>query len=289
MFAVKIRRKRVHEISNVPARAFRSRLVLCCALFGLHPRQTIPSAQAFLRRTYLSGPSRQHNAPRCETKQIEVHSTPRRGVGHASTYIARVGEWRVPVLNGIISTPTLRADGSILQTPGYDYESGLLYDPGDAVFDPVPEAPSREEAIQALHILWRPFQDFRFAEPVDKSVLLAAVLTSFIRRSLRTAPLFALDAPTAGSGKTYVAAAIGIMAYGHSPTIISQGKTEEEDEKRIGAVLMAGDGIVVIDNCDRPISGDSLCRKVLNISGKVVPQEGLEPPTLSLRRTCSTS
>ncbi|WP_282027619.1 bifunctional DNA primase/polymerase [Ruegeria faecimaris] len=180
-------------------------------------------------------------------------------VDHAATYIARVGEWRVPVLNGIISTPTLRADGSILQTPGYDYESGLLYDPGDAVFDPVPEAPSKEEAMEALHVLWRPFRDFRFSEPVDKSVLLAATLTAFIRRSLRTAPLFALDAPTAGSGKTYVAATIGIMAYGHSPTIISQGKTEEEDEKRIGAVLMAGDGIVVIDNCDRPISGDSLC------------------------------
>ena len=180
-------------------------------------------------------------------------------VDHAATYIARVGEWRVPVLNGIISTPTLRADGSILQTRGYDYESGLLYDPGDVEFDPVPEAPSKEEAIEALHVLWRPFRDFRFAEPVDKSVLLAATLTAFIRRSLRTAPLFALDAPTAGSGKTYVAATIGIMAYGHSPTIISQGKTEEEDEKRIGAVLMAGDGIVVIDNCDRPISGDSLC------------------------------
>ena len=180
-------------------------------------------------------------------------------VDHAATYIARVGEWRVPVLNGIISTPTLRADGSILQTRGYDYESGLLYDPGNVEFDPVPEAPSMEEAIEALHVLWQPFREFLFSEPVDKSVLIAAVLTALIRRSLRTAPLFALDAPTAGSGKTYVAATVGIIACGHSPTIISQGKTEEEDEKRIGAVLMAGDAIVVIDNCDRPIKGDSLC------------------------------
>jgi hypothetical protein len=178
---------------------------------------------------------------------------------HAAAYLARVGEWRVPVLTGMISTPTLRADGSILQQPGFDYESGLLYNPQGFEFEAVPDAPSREEALNCLPTLLMPFREFPFAEPVDKSVLLAATLTALMRRSLRTAPLFAIDAPTAGSGKTYIAQTIGIIASGHTPTIISQGKSDEEDEKRIATVLIAGDPIVVIDNCERPIGGDTLC------------------------------
>ncbi len=178
---------------------------------------------------------------------------------HASAYLARVGEWRVPVLNGIIATPTLRSDGSILQEPGFDFESGLLYDPQGIEYAPVPEAPSRDQAVEALAVLLRPFRDFPFADDISKSVLVTAALTALIRRSLYTAPMFAVDAPTAGSGKTYIAQTIGIIATGHIPTLISQGKSDEEDEKRISTVLIAGDPIVVLDNCERPISGDTLC------------------------------
>lgn len=178
---------------------------------------------------------------------------------HAAAYIARVGEWRVPVLNGIIATPTLRADGSILQEPGFDFESGLLYDPRGVEYAPVPEAPSRDQAVEALDVLLRPFREFPFADAVAKSVLVTAALTALIRRSLPTAPMFAVDAPTAGSGKTYIAQTIGIIATGHIPTLIAQGKSDEEDEKRISTVLIAGDPIVVVDNCERAISGDALC------------------------------
>jgi hypothetical protein len=40
---------------------------------------------------------------------------------------------------------------------------------------------------------------------------------------------------------------------------MSQGKNDEENEKRLSPVLMAGDAIIVIDNCDRPVEGDFLC------------------------------
>lgn len=78
--------------------------------------------------------------------------------------------------------------------------------------------------------------------------------------------MFAVDAPTAGSGKTYIAQTIGIIASGHIPTLISQGKSDEEDEKRISTVLIAGDPMVVVDNCERPISGDTLCGVLTNES-----------------------
>jgi len=40
---------------------------------------------------------------------------------------------------------------------------------------------------------------------------------------------------------------------------MSQGATEEEDEKRLLSVLMQGDPVVVIDNVTRPVTGDALC------------------------------
>lgn len=179
--------------------------------------------------------------------------------GHVSALLARVGEWKAPVLHGVVSSPTMRKDGTILQTPGYDSSSGLLFEPNGVVFPVVPDAPTREDALRARDVLFAPFRDFEFATPADRSVLLSATLTAVVRRNLPSAPLFAIDAPTAGSGKSLLCETVGIIATGHKPTMISQGKTDEENEKRISSVLMAGDPVLVFDNCDRPLGGDTLC------------------------------
>lgn len=178
---------------------------------------------------------------------------------HAAALLARVGDWNAPVLNAVVTTPTMWRDGTILQTPGYDPKSGLLYDPGKVTFPAIPEAPSKEDAIAAVDRLYRPFRDFEVATPADRAVVLATCITALIRRNLPSAPMTAIDAPTAGSGKSLLAETIGIIASGHNPTMMSQGKTAEEDEKRLSTVLMAGDPVLVIDNCDRPLAGDAIC------------------------------
>lgn len=177
----------------------------------------------------------------------------------ATTYLARVGDWKVPFLQGVTQSPTLRADGTVLQTPGYDPFSALLYDPGNVGFPRIPEAPSEAEARKALDILSQPFRDFAFGSGADKSVAMAAVLTALVRPMFPSAPLFAIDAPTAGTGKSLMAETIGIIATGHKPAMLSQGANADEDQKRLSSVLMAGDQVIVIDNCDRPIHGDFLC------------------------------
>ena len=177
----------------------------------------------------------------------------------ATAYLARVGDWQVPFLQGVTQSPTLRSDGSVLQEPGYDKVSALLYDPGLVTFPAVPDAPSQDEAREALKVLAKPFREFSFATGPDRSVALAAVLTAQVRAMFPSAPLFAIDAPTAGSGKSLIAETIGIIATGHKPAMLSQGVNPEEDQKRLSSVLMAGDQVIVIDNCDRPIQGDFLC------------------------------
>lgn len=190
----------------------------------------------------------------------------------ATAYLARVGDWKVPFLQGVTQTPTLRSDGTVLQTPGYDKMSALLYDPGNEVFPEIPESPSKEEAETALEVLARPFREFSFAQPVDKSVALAAILTALVRRMFPSAPLFLIEAPAAGTGKSLFSETLGIIVMGHKPAMMSQGKTAEEQEKRLSSVLMAGDLVIVIDNCDRPIEGDFLC--------SMLTQEWVQPRIL---------
>ena len=103
----------------------------------------------------------------------------------AATYLARVGEWKLRFLQGITQSPTLRIDGTVLQEPGYDAASGLLYDPGNVVFPPVRDAPSEAQARAALDVLESPFGAFAFSDEADKSVALAAVLTALVRAMFR--------------------------------------------------------------------------------------------------------
>ena len=59
--------------------------------------------------------------------------------------LARERRWTIPRVSGIITTPTLRPDGSLLSAPGYDPLSELYLLPG-LQLPPIPERPTREEA-----------------------------------------------------------------------------------------------------------------------------------------------
>ena len=177
----------------------------------------------------------------------------------ATTYRQRVGHWKLPVLAGIINAPTLRPDGSILATPGYDPETGLLLDIGGTRFPTVREQPTKDHASRALKVLEDLVGTFPFVDFPSRSVALSAILTSCIRRSLPTAPLHGFTAPTAGSGKSMLVDLASMIATGREAGVITQGKTEEELEKRLGALLLAGDLFIAIDNCEVPLAGEFLC------------------------------
>lgn len=187
----------------------------------------------------------------------------------AHQYMARIGEWRLPVMRGVIEAPTLRRDGTLLDRPGYDKASGLWLDTGGVTFDSVPDNPSMSDAKDALEEFKAAIAQFPFVPDEDganysapsssRSVALSAMLTGLIRRSLSTAPLHGFTAPTMATGKTLLADCAGILAIGRPPTAMSQGVDEEEDEKRLLGVLLRGDPVVLIDNVKRPIEGDGLC------------------------------
>lgn len=180
----------------------------------------------------------------------------------AATYIARRGHWNIPRLWSVISAPTLRPDGTVLQQPGYDKATQSWYDPCGIEFPKLPESPTREDAEAALKKLEAAFGSFPFdsgEKGADKSVALALALTALVRRSLPSAPMGAITAPVMASGKTLLADCIAILATGVSAPAMKYAETDEEATKTMLAVLAEGDQVVLIDNVERPLQGDTLC------------------------------
>jgi hypothetical protein len=58
--------------------------------------------------------------------------------------------WPFPMLEGIVCSPTLRPDGSLLVTPGYDASTGLYLDCTGTTFPALPAKPTLDDARSAL-------------------------------------------------------------------------------------------------------------------------------------------
>jgi hypothetical protein len=178
----------------------------------------------------------------------------------AKTLCAIAGDWHnTPYLAGIIEAPSLRPDGSILQQPGYDAQSGLYFDAGDTSFPTIPEQPSRAQAEAALGMLLEIVSGFPFIDDASRSVGVAMLMTPLIRHAVRAAPLTGITAPKMGSGKTLAAYLPAYIATGRPPALMSQADEVTEEKKRLLAVLLEGSIVSVIDNCERPLKSDSLC------------------------------
>lgn len=177
----------------------------------------------------------------------------------AKTYLARAGHWRLRRLLGVIEAPTLRPDGSVLDEPGYDPATCLYFDPGNVSFPPLPRKPTMDQAHAAALRIVQVLKDFPFLEACDQAAAVAAILTSVVRQSLRSAPLFAFRAPKMASGKSLLSDVVSMIATGRTASVMSQGRDEDEDKKRMLAILMEGICVATIDNIEHEFGGSALC------------------------------
>lgn len=179
-------------------------------------------------------------------------------LGVARAILAKHGERGFRKLVAVVTAPTLRVDGTILDRPGHDEGSGLLYYCEHPNPPRVPSAPSVADALNALRFLWRPFALFPLVDDVSRAVVLHGLLSAALRASLPTTPGIGLDAPAAGSGKTLLARCIGVMAMGSDPAVLPPADTDEETRKRLFAVLREGQRVVLWDNVREPLGSASL-------------------------------
>jgi len=179
----------------------------------------------------------------------------------ARAVLARFGDWELPKVSGIITCPTLRADGELLQTTGYDYGTRLLL-VGLPTLPPMPAQPSRGDALAALELLLDLLAEFPFADAESRSVGLSALLTPVCRGAYPTAPLHGASSPEAGSGKSYLMDTASSIVSGRPCPVIAPGENEAELEKRLGALLLAGQPLISVDNVNGLLGGDFLCQAV---------------------------
>lgn len=180
--------------------------------------------------------------------------------GLAERYLGR-GNWRVPVLLGVVTAPTLRADRTILDRPGYDPESGLVFEPLGVEFPPIPQQPSKQEAAAALAKLKGLLATFPFVNETSRSVALSGILTTVARRAMEAAPMHGFDAPVAGSGKSKLGDLAAVIATGHRAAAVAIGRESRgEFEKALATSILGGDTVILLDNMFDPVGGQLLCQ-----------------------------
>lgn len=177
----------------------------------------------------------------------------------ATRYLHNRGAWQEPKLVGLLNGPLFRLDGTLLDAPGYDKNTGLLLRSRNAKrFPKIPNKPTSTEFCKALETLWEPFEHFPFVGPDDAAGALAAMLTAIQRPILPTAPAFGFNAHVAGSGKTFLAKAISWLS-GNEPSEMPWSKEPEEQRKRLTSALLAGRSSILIDNLNGMFDSDTLC------------------------------
>jgi putative DNA primase/helicase len=181
----------------------------------------------------------------------------------ANAILHRFGEWQFPAISGVITSPTLRPDGSVLAKEGFDKETGLLVMGPLPSMSAIPEKPTRRHAEEAIAVLDRELLgEFPFCDDASRSVALSGLITPNVRPLLTCPPLHATSAPTPGTGKSYLWDTAAAIYIGDYMPIIATGPSIEELEKRLGIKMMAGETIFSIDNVTMPLAGDGLCQAI---------------------------
>ena len=176
--------------------------------------------------------------------------------------------WPFPPIVGVTEVPVLRPDGSVLDVPGYDAQTRLVYVPDPRLEIPkIPSKPTRKDAERAVQfILDEVMADFPFVrdgaldgESASRTNMLATLLTPVMRPFIDgPTPLAVIDAPTAGSGKGLLASVTALIASGRPAALFSAPVREEEWVKQITSSLLGGITVLVIDNVIRTINSPSL-------------------------------
>lgn len=173
--------------------------------------------------------------------------------------VAARGHWEgIRQLSHAVEYPVLRRDGSVMQVPGYDETTQLLFAPSGE-FLPVPENPTYEQVLQARDRLLDLVCDFPFAQPIHRAAWLAGLLTLFARHAYEgPTPLFLVDGNVRGAGKGLLCHVAALVATGRRMPVTTQVQDEAEERKRITAVARAGDPLMLIDNISRPFGNGAI-------------------------------
>ena len=164
-----------------------------------------------------------------------------------------------PVINALVTAPIIEPQsGRLLNATGYDAGTGIYVAVPDDVHA-INQQPTLAEVEHALKVLWWCVRLFPYAEPIDETIMLTAMLTAVERPLLPTAPGFAFDAPVQASGKSLLTKVLAELS-GTTPVMSPHpgSSGEQELRKSIFAMLLEGRRVIVFDNVVGEVDSPSL-------------------------------
>lgn len=166
--------------------------------------------------------------------------------------VMALGEWPFPPLRGVIEAPTIRPDGTVITTPGYDEATKLYYAPTQAFREynfSVPESPTQEEIEEARQTLNEIICDFPFVDMPSRVNWIAAMITPVVRNMIDgPVPMGLINKPQPGTGGSLLTEIIELIYTGREAPMKSAPTSPEEWRKFITATLVDGRLVVPLDN-----------------------------------------
>lgn len=184
---------------------------------------------------------------------------------------------RFPRLSRLSGVPIVTASGKLQKAYGYDPETEtFMY--SREVERILPEGRITKAQVQEAIAWYRegPFHGFPFATPADETHTFAAVLQHYVRDMIDAeTPLFYVQAPNAGTGKSKLARLIcEINSPDIKETYLPNAK--EEVRKTLMALIGSGTSHILLDNVrgkvesgelDQALTSDKYSGRILGVTG----------------------
>ncbi|MBI3966637.1 MAG: hypothetical protein HY329_13465 [Chloroflexi bacterium] len=174
--------------------------------------------------------------------------------------ILSLDRWPFPALTNVTEAPVLRADGTILDQPGYDASASLVYAPPlGLTVAAIPEKPKADDVKAALELLDEAIGDFPYTDAPSKANLLGLMLTPVLREAIAgQVPLALIDKPKAGTGASLLADVVTMITTGRNAAVMTMPNSDEEVRKKLTSVLLEGSTIVLLDNIEGTLKSPNL-------------------------------
>jgi hypothetical protein len=173
----------------------------------------------------------------------------------------------IPQIDGVIESPVMRPDGSILTARGYDAATRLYYHPRASLELPeIPDKPTAKEVKAALDTLLEPIAEIPFSSDADRANALGYILTPLVRPMISGhLPLALLEATRSGTGKGLLANVAAIISTGSEAELTPVPSKPEELDKVLGALLIEGASTITLDEV-QALGSSSFLNSLLTMS-----------------------
>jgi hypothetical protein len=183
--------------------------------------------------------------------------------------VLTLGDWPgIPLLKNVVTSPVLSPTFRMIDTPGFDRESGIYYDElGTPVQSSKPTVLGLEAAKKL--IFEDMLGDFPFKDEASRSNAVALMLLPILRPAIAgPAPMTVIDAPTAGTGKSLLAEIILLL---YSPGGVPARSCPPQDDdaewkKSITSAMIAKSQFFYLDNVKGAIYNSSLLAAITSTS-----------------------